>query len=236
MAYVEYAASKWGALAEVDPCGQRYRYPEGMEQRFDATEFVHWDAAPAHILGRVSSIGRPWRVIGVTGRVGAGKSTLAKRLGGIVLSTDDYLPDYEGLDPLVRDDPKHADLASLARNVEQLKNGAAVEVPVWSFQTHRREGKRVVEASPLIVIEGIHALHRSVAQLLDCAVFVEASEITRWSRWEAIELAGERGWGVEKARQHFESVAEPTFARFEEEYRRAAHVVVRNEGEGKITK
>lgn len=201
-----------------------------MEQPPDRPEFVQWDAAPKHILGRVAAVGRQWRVIGVTGRVGAGKSTLAKRLGGVVLSTDDYLPDYEGLDPLVRDDPKHADLELLARNVEQLKSGAAVEVPVWSFQTHRREGKRVVEASPLIVIEGIHALHRSVAQLLDCAVFVEASETTRWSRWEAIELAGLRGWGVEKARAHFESVAEPTFSRFEEEYRRAAHVVVRNEG------
>ena len=100
---------------------------------------------------------------------------------------------------------------------------------MWSFQTHRREGKRRVNPAPLIVIEGIHALHRRVASVLDCAVFVEASETTRWSRWEAIELAGLRGWGVEKARAHFESVAEPTFARFEEEYRRAAHVVVRND-------
>lgn len=202
-----------------------------MEQPLVQPETVQWDAAPKRILERIAAVRRQWQVIGVTGRVGAGKSTLARRLGGVVISTDDYLPDYEGLDPLVRDDPKHADLELLARNVEQLKSGAAVEVPVWSFQTHRREGKRIVEASPLIVIEGIHALHGSVARLLDCAVFVEASETTRWSRWEAIELAGLRGWGVEKARAHFESVAEPTFARFEEEYRRAAHVVVRNEGE-----
>ena len=219
-----------GVWAEVAAFSSVCRYAGRMEQPPVFREMVDWDSAPEHILGRLAAVPRRWRVIGVTGRVGAGKSTLARRIGGVVLSTDDYLPDYEGLDPQVRDDPRHADLQLLARNVEQLRSGAATEVPVWSFQTHRREATRVVEASPLIVIEGIHALHGSVARLLDCAVFVEASETTRWSRWEAIELAGLRGWGVDKARAHFERVAEPTFARFEEEYRRAAHVVVRNEG------
>lgn len=175
--------------------------------------------------------GRPV-LVGITGPVGSGKTTLADALGGCRVATDDYLPEYERLAEEERDDPRHADLDLLAAHLASLRAGRGVAAPVWCFHQHRRIGTRHVEPDTLIVCEGIFALERRVRTLLDVAVYVDAPASVRWARWERIEASGERGWGIQRAREYFERVAEPTFLRFAEEYRAAAHVIVRNEGLG----
>jgi uridine kinase len=169
-------------------------------------------------------------VVGITGPVGSGKTSLAKRLGGVLLSTDHYLPYYDTLPEPERDEPRHADLALLAAHLESLGRREPVKRPEWCFQTHRRAGTREVTPGPVVVCEGIFALRREVRHLLDIAVYVDAPATVRWSRWEQIEASGERGWGVERARRYFATVAEPTFARYAEEYRAEADVIVRNDG------
>jgi uridine kinase len=197
-----------------------------------------WPEAPAvlhgvaaSILARSAGVARAV-VVGITGPVGAGKSLLASRLSACVLSTDDYLPDYDRVPYEQRDDPAHADFDRLRADLELLRRGLPARVPVWSFQTHRREGERKVTPREVVVVEGIHALHERHSDALDLRVFVEAPPGVRWSRWERLESSGQRGWGVEVARRFFDEVAEPTFARFEARYRAAAHYVVRNERDG----
>ena len=192
---------------------------------------LSWDEAPRRILDAAAE--KPGvALVGVTGPVGSGKSTLAHRLGGLVLSTDDYLPDYDGLDPPERDLPERADLDRLARDLAELAAGRATRVPVWSHHEHRRTGEREIAPAPLIIVEGLFALHERVLDRINVGVFVEASPATRWARWEAIELQGKRGWGVEHARHHFDTIAEPTFERHAAAYRAAARFIVANEGSG----
>jgi len=168
-------------------------------------------------------------VVGITGRVGAGKSTLARTLSPCILATDDYLPDYDRIPEPERDDPRHADFALLGENLSTLRDGRPARIPTWSFQTHSRIGHREQEPHELVVVEGIHALHEHPRVKLDLAVFVEAPQAIRWDRWEHLEATGQRGWGVEKARAFFHAVAEPTFARYEPIYRARAHVIVVND-------
>ncbi|MEZ6232650.1 MAG: AAA family ATPase [Phycisphaerales bacterium] len=198
---------------------------------------LDFDAAIEHLRGHVGALAarldRPHAVVGVAGPPGAGKSHLARslveRAGGLVVTTDDYLPDYDATPEHLRDLPESSDLERLASDLAALARGEAALVPEWSFKEHRRVGRREVRASGVIVCEGLHALHERVRRVLDLCVLVEASAGTRWARVERRERAGERGWTVEYAKEFFETVADPTFARYAPGYRGVADVIVRNE-------
>ncbi|MBX3381216.1 MAG: AAA family ATPase [Phycisphaeraceae bacterium] len=196
-------------------------------------QILAWHDAPRTIMEtlaaeRTSTVS----VVGITGPVGAGKSHLSGVLrgsDGIHLATDDYLPDYDKVRYEDRDDPDRADSATLIANLQDLRAGRATSVPRWSFQSHSRIGYREVTPGRLILVEGIHALHERLLPHLDVCVFVEAPPDIRWKRWEHLEATGQRGWGVEVAREFFHSVAEPTFTKFAPIYKSRAHFIVRNE-------
>lgn len=200
----------------------------GVSDSTDA-RFTSWPEAPARIVQLlVERTTRPAGVVGICGPVGAGKSTLAALLGGLIVRTDDYLPNYDELPELERDDPRHADLDALSEHLADLRRGLEVDAPVWCFKTHRRIGVQRLTPRPIVICEGIHALHPRVRPALDVAVFVDAPADDRWARWESIEARGERGWGVERARAYFHNVAEPTFARSAADYRAGADLIVSN--------
>ncbi len=194
---------------------------------------IAWKDAVARILSHPGAGG----VVCVAGPVGSGKSTLARRIigdaGGALISTDDYLPDYDKTPEHLRDEPGSSRLDALAEDAGRLSRGEPAEVPTWCFHEHRRIGSRLVTPAGLVVIEGIHAMHRTLAGVRGVGVLVDASRETRWARWEAIESSGQRGWGVEKARRYFETVAEPTFERYRPEYESAADFIVTNDRGGR---
>jgi len=168
-------------------------------------------------------------VIGVTGAVAAGKSTLARTLSECVVSTDNYLPDYHATAEHLRDLPDSSDLERLARDLASLRSGCGTNIPLWTFAEHRRIGEQRVETADVVVVEGLHALHALPRQHIDIAVFVDAPQPTRWQRAVAREQAGDRPWPLEYLDKFFHTVAEPTFALNAEGYRRAAHFIVIND-------
>ncbi|QYK49369.1 MAG: hypothetical protein KF838_05830 [Phycisphaeraceae bacterium] len=186
--------------------------------------------APGAIRRLISALNRNPHVIGISGPVGSGKTTLASKLSGCIIPTDAYLPDYDKVPPSERDNPEHADLARLVDDIRSLRDMGQASIPVWSFHSHKREGQRsVVLSHQTIVVEGIHALDERVVPMLDLAILMDASPSTRWARWEAIESAGERGWGVERARDYFTQVADPAYTARHATYLSRATLVVINE-------
>jgi uridine kinase len=198
------------------------------ESEESASQIVHWDAAPALILRLASEVEAARSVVGITGPVGAGKSTLARMLSACILATDDFLPDHDATERELADEPGAADLTGVRDALIRLRAGEAIEAPVWSFHTHSRVGARTLQSATVIVCEGIHAHEPDLADLIDVRVYVEAAAETRLARWEAMALTGARGWNVEQTRAFFREVAEPTFHARAERLRAASHVVVRN--------
>lgn len=206
----------------------RLGYPERLPQR---PIHLEWHAAPQAILAHTTTGEQP-AVCCIAGPVGSGKSTLAARLGssdGVLLSTDDYLPDYHTTPDHLRDEPGSAHLGELAFHISELLAGRPTDTPVWSFHEHRRAGMRRVQPAGLIVVEGIHALHAALDPVRTLGVLVDASAATRWARWEILESTGQRGWGVEKARAFFDAVADPTFLRHRPAYLARADYLVIND-------
>jgi hypothetical protein len=191
-----------------------------------------WADAPRAILDH-PSVASPPTVVCIAGPVGSGKTTLARCLAAaapaLLVSTDDYLPDYDATPEHLRDEPDAAHLPELAMHLSDLLRGRTVDLPVWSFHEHRRTSVRRAEPAPLIVVEGIHALHAGLDPVRTLGVLVMAGTETRWARWEALESSGQRGWGVEKARIFFETVADPTFERHHRGYLRRADYLVLND-------
>jgi uridine kinase len=186
---------------------------------------VSMDDAAAVIRAAAVAAGLPRVVVGVTGAVAAGKSTLARAIGGLVVATDHYLPDYDRTREDLRDLPESSDLARLARDLSELRAGRATRIPQWSFESHSRVGELHVEPAPVVVVEGLHALHESVRGHVDIAVFVEVPREVRWARAVAREQAGDRPWPLEYLEHFFTHVAEPTFARHAQRYRAGADFI-----------
>ncbi|MCE9619608.1 MAG: AAA family ATPase [Planctomycetes bacterium] len=192
-------------------------------------ELIDWRDAQRRILEMASASASDRVVIGITGPVGAGKSTLAGMLSECVVSTDHYFPNYDETPTHLRDLPESSDLPRLASDLAALRRGESASIPVWSFVSHAREGFRRVEPAGTIVCEGLHALHELPRRHIDIAIYVDAPAAIRWSRWEALERSGVRQLGVEAARQFFHEFAEPIYERFRHGYRSAAHLVVVND-------
>ncbi len=168
-------------------------------------------------------------MVGITGAVAAGKSTLARALSSTIVSTDHYLPDYDATPEAARDLPESSDLRRLARDLASLRAGQTTSIPQWSFESHSRVGALQVPSAPIVVCEGLHALHALPRELLDLRVFVDATQAARWKRCVAREQSGERGWSLAYLEHFFHTVAEVTYARFADEYRSAADFVILNE-------
>ncbi|MEM1183391.1 MAG: hypothetical protein AAGI53_00115 [Planctomycetota bacterium] len=169
---------------------------------------------------RLSEPGRP--LVAITGPVASGKTTLAAAIAARhateALSTDEYLPDYDDVPRLERDSPQHADLTRLKADLQALKSGRETLLPVWSFFEHKRTRDRPFEPGPVVVVEGLFALHPSLAPIIDLGIFVDGPVETRRERFVARSIDGERGFPVDVAEAHFDEVAEPTLWKHAPEY------------------
>ncbi|MEM9063864.1 MAG: hypothetical protein AAGB51_00070 [Planctomycetota bacterium] len=178
-------------------------------------------------------------VVAVAGPVAGGKTSLAAAIAEQhdteALSTDDYLPDYEGLPRLERDEPRHADIPRLVEDVASLRSGRETLVPNWSFFENRRVSERTLVPGPLVVVEGLFALHPDLADLLSVGVFVDRSAEARRQKFVGRSAEGERGFTVEEAEAHFHEVAEPTLWKHLPSYAPQVTLWLTEDGDGGFT-
>ncbi len=178
-------------------------------------------------------------LIAITGGSGSGKSTLAETLvaalpagAAVLLREDSYYRDaasLPGFDAATFDfdDVAARDHDLLIADLEALKAGRDIDVPIYSFIHHGREpGGEPIRASEVVVVEGTHLLCTpALADLFDIRVFVDTPADIRFIR-RLLRDQIERGRTAESVIAQYLTTVRPGHERLTEPSRVRADFVV----------
>lgn len=177
-------------------------------------------------------------IIGVAGGTGSGKSTFTNRIKEefgdeiAVVYHDNYYKCRDGIPFEERkkinyDHPDALETELLVKHINMLKNGQAVECPVYDYSQHNRSQKKVrIEPRKVIIIEGILVLQdEALRNLLDIKVYVEADADERIMR-RAIRDVKERGRDLEGIFEQYITTVKPMHYLYVEPTRVMADIVI----------
>jgi uridine kinase len=178
-------------------------------------------------------------VIGVAGGSGSGKTTVVRRivesLGDDRVSLIEHDRYYRPRDDLRLeeraalnyDHPDSLETDLLVQHVKELRDGKAVDVPIYDFARHAREsGTTTVSPRRAIIVEGILIFtDPDLRRLMDVKVFVDADDDTRFIRRLQRDLA-ERGRTVASVIDQYLGTVKPMHLEFVEPSKRYADIII----------
>lgn len=152
-------------------------------------------------------------IIGIAGGSGSGKTTFASRLREALgaqlcsmIAQDHYYRDqshrfdHDG-GSVNFDHPDALDFLLMAKHLEELKKGGAIESPRYCFESHTRKPETVtVSANKFILVDGILIFTQpKVIRWLDHKIFIDCEEALRFARRlkRDVEERGRTPEGVE---------------------------------------
>ncbi|MEZ5939571.1 MAG: uridine kinase [Hyphomonadaceae bacterium] len=191
-------------------------------------------------------------MIAITGGSGSGKTTLAEvlkaRLGEgrcVVVSEDHYYlpralhtPDMTGKSneeverTINFDDPSSKDMALFHTHLEALKDGRAIDQPVYDFAVHERDPARLHRVAPheVVIVEGVHVLtDPAFADLFDLTVYVDTPADLRLARRVRRDWM-ERGRSPERSLDQYLRFVRAAHFRFTEPAKYLCDLVIADEG------
>lgn len=177
-------------------------------------------------------------IILIAGGTASGKTTLARLLHERLkddlrlLQLDSYYCSHVGLTAEERanlnfDHPDAFDFQLLLKHVEALRSGESIDVPTYDFATHSRTAHVTAVASgPVIVVEGILALHFAELRALSgLRIFVDTDAALRFDRRLERDVR-ERGRSPESVVRQWDETAQPMHLLFCEPTKQFADLIV----------
>ena len=185
-------------------------------------------------------------VIGIAGGTGSGKTTLMKNLiqrfeGAVtVLSHDNYYKRHDEL-PLEQrsqlnyDEPDALETDLMARHLDLLRQGIAIDCPVYDFTNHNRSDETVrIEPNPVIIVEGILIFeNQPLRELMDIRIFVDTDADIRLCRRIKSDV-NKRGRTLESVLMQYQQTVKPMHEKYVEPSKRFAHIVVPEGGKNTV--
>ena len=185
-------------------------------------------------------------IIGIAGGTGSGKTTVVRKIlealpcnEVALIPQDSYYNDTSLLSMEERrqinfDHPDAFDWPLLIRQVEDLRQGKAIEQPTYSFLISNRLEETVhVEPCEVIVIEGIMALwNPRLRNLMDLKIFVDADPDERLIRVMQRDTE-ERGRTPQMVIDRYLRVLKPMHQEFIEPTKRFADLIIPQGGENR---
>ncbi len=177
-------------------------------------------------------------VIGVSGGSASGKTTVAERIRDacrgsvVILSHDFYYKPYAGL-PLAErvrlnfDHPDAFDTPRMIGDIRKLRQGIAIERPVYSFTEHTRLPETVrVEPAGIIIIEGFLIFSDpELRDLMDIKVFVDTDADERLIRRIRRDV-NERGRSLDSVIEQYVTTVKPMHEQFVEPGKKYADIII----------
>lgn len=165
--------------------------------------------------------------IGLAGPSGSGKTQLAtalqNRLGTDicgVMHLDSYYRDLGHLPEDQReksdfDQPAALDSGRMQADLQRLKNGSPIEVPVYDFVTHcRRPETETFAATPVVIIEGLFVFcFAELTRLLDLRAYVDVDAEVCLDRRLARDVH-DRGRDEAGVRAQFDQWVRPSISKW----------------------
>jgi uridine kinase len=185
------------------------------------------------------------RIIIITGGSGSGKTILANAIkrdifqnDTEVISHDMYYIDKDNFDPDYRvdyDAPESLDNDLLASHLKKLKNGQAIDAPIYDFQTKDRLEKTfLIEPKKVIIVEGILTLAiPRLRELADLSIFIDVDDDIRLARRVIRDFVhGGRSQlsdgGLEDEFKYYFKYVKPNYKKYIAPLDEVADIVVRN--------
>ena len=183
-------------------------------------------------------------IIGIAGGTGSGKTTVVKNIVNAlpphyvaVVPLDSYYNDTSAMTEEERhainfDHPDAFDWKLLAKHVNDLRNGIAIEQPTYSYLLCNRLKETIhVEPKPVIIIEGIMTLlNKRLRDIMDLKIFVDADPDERLIRNIQRDTI-DRGRTVSMVVERYLEVLKPMHEQFIEPTKRYADLIIPQGGE-----
>jgi len=186
-------------------------------------------------------------LIGIAGGTGSGKTTLADKLienfGSdevSILRHDNYYKrhdemTYDERSLLNYDHPDAFDTELLYEHIKMLKNGQAIEMPVYDYTVHNRSDEVViVNPAPVIVLEGILIFAEpALCELMDIKVFVDTDADVRILR-RILRDVKERERSLDSVISQYLTTVKPMHEQFVEPSKRRADIIIPEGGQNVV--
>ena len=185
-------------------------------------------------------------VIGIAGGTGSGKTTLMENLirtfsGSVtLLSHDNYYRrhdelTYEERCKLNYDEPAALETDLMARHLDALRRGEAVDCPVYDFTVHNRSDKTIrIHPEKVIIVEGILIFeNKALRDLMDVKIFVDTDADVRLCRRIKRDVR-DRGRSLESVLAQYQNTVKPMHEQYVEPSKKYADIIVPEGGKNLV--
>ena len=185
-------------------------------------------------------------VIGIAGGSGSGKTTLMNNIVGrfeeniTVLSHDSYYKrhddmTYEERCQLNYDEPNALETELMVQQLDQRKNGQAIDCPVYDFTVHNRsDAVQRIEPRSVIIVEGILIFqNKELRDLMDIRIFVDTDADIRLCRRVKRDV-NKRGRSLESVLSQYQDTVKPMYEKYVEPSKKHAHILVPEGGKNAV--
>ncbi len=185
-------------------------------------------------------------VIGIAGGSGSGKTTLTNQIAAhfqesvTIIKHDDYYKAHDDLTYEERcrlnyDHPNAFDTELMIRHLKELRQGKAVECPIYDYTVHNRSKNTViVNPAKVILVEGILIFEDPrLCELMDIRIFVDTDADLRIIRRIQRDVM-ERARSLDSVINQYLSTVKPMHEQFVEPSKKNANIIVPEGGYNKV--